>query len=409
MPCVSLPCVSVLRIKYKRARFIAPLRRIYMKAKIFTLATTALLLTACGKQNTPEQPSAVTISVSAGTSVVAEGESVTLTVTVTPQNTGFDWPVISADEGTLTPINDSQSVFTPRLPRTLIEKTHEITVRVSADSTKSSTARVTVYFPAEQAFYLGINNSGEVIGEFHDDGINVRAFVKDGDDYTALYNPDASGNIYVYGINDSGHILGSYENGYFLKIGDDYHDLVNYPGAYYTHYTGINNSGLLSGYFANAAGYASGFVYFVYDGGFEVIDHPDAAGCTQSRCGTFITAINDSGHTAGYFVDSNGIYRGFVNDGNSPPITINFPGYSSADVRVEGINDSGQAVGWFFPDSGMTAAGFVFTLDSGDFEIISHPDAASDGYGVYVYGINDSGRIVGWFDSGEGARGFSMN
>ena len=392
-----------------------------MKAKYFTLATAALLLmlTACGggKQNTPEQPSAVTISVSAGTSVVAEGGSVTLTVTVTPQNTGFDWPVISADEGTLAPINDSQAVFTPKLPRTLLEKTHEITVRVSADQTINSTARVTVVFPAEHELYLGINNNGGVIGEFHDDGVNVRAFVKDGDDYTVLYNParpgehDTSDNIYVHGINDSGDVLGSYENGYFRKIGEIYHDLPNYAGARYTHYTGISNSGLLAGYYTNAAGYARGFVYSAYDGVFvEVIEHPDAnaAVCSQSRCGTFITAINDSGQTAGYFVDSSGVYRGFVRDGNNR-IPINPPSGGSIDVYVAGINNSGQAVGWFFPDSGMAAIGFVFTIDGGDFEVVNYRDAASDGYGVYVYGINDSGRIVGWFDDGEGARGFSIN
>ena len=47
--------------------------------------------------------------------VTGKGGSVTLTAAATLRNTDFDWPVIFADEGTLTPINDSQAVFIPAL------------------------------------------------------------------------------------------------------------------------------------------------------------------------------------------------------------------------------------------------------------------------------------------------------
>ena len=266
------------------------------------------------------------------------------------------------------------------------------------------------YPEAVDTWLYGINNEGMMIGGFSDSSGNEKAFMTVGNTYARIDNPDAAGDTWVYGINDSGHVLAYYEKGYFLKTGNRYEYLADYQGMP-TDYMGINNDGLLAGYFETSAGVYRGFLKDGND--FTEIVHPDAssAACEdlEWQCGTFLTGINNSGHAAGYFTDSNGVYHGFVKDGDSY-IPIEHPNSrpnNLINVYVNGINDSGHAVGHFWGSDGY-ARGFVFIKDGNRFIEITHQDAVRDGYGTYVYGINDSGQIVGWFDDGLRYQGFLL-
>jgi probable HAF family extracellular repeat protein len=319
---------------------------------------------------------------------------------VTRQNTEFSWPDWYA-YGNLSVRSDTRAVFTPWLLDTSIEKTYELTVTASDDRTKKSTARIAVYFPADHTLYKGINNSGQVIGEAYDYNGSVRAFVKDGDNSTVIGNPIGAGDTRVYGINDYGHILGFYENGYFLKTEGGYRHLQDYQGTYITHYTGINNSGVLAGYFGDSSGRYSGFIKDG-DDDFITFDHPlaDSACDSGLQCGTFIEGISNSGEWFGYFSDSDGIYRGFARNGS---VIVGHPDGGMIHTWVSGVNNSGQIAGYFLGSDGLTRG---FLKDGYGFLPIEHDDTADEGNGAHVTGINDSGRIVGWLYESKKTRGF---
>jgi hypothetical protein len=311
------------------------------KTGFFVSAMTAvllLLLTACGGNGdggrirpTPPEPQPVpeSISISPKTPRVKAGDSITLTVTT--QGTTIKWPSSSEIWGGFT-TNGNQAVYTPpAIKGGANEIVVEFTVTAAANTAKKDTARITVYFPEitdndfiipvspSEAIYTelyGINNNGLMIGEFLDYDGRRKAFTqKDGETPVPIDNPDGVGDTWVFGINDSGHILGYYDKEgrfpkYFLKTGSGYQDLGDYQGAHLTDYTAINNSRQIAGHFWEeppdeySVAFARGFVK---DGvRFIEIAHPDAVGY-----GTFVTGINNSGRIAGWF-DAGRKNQGFM-------------------------------------------------------------------------------------------------
>jgi hypothetical protein len=410
-------CVKVAMSKGKKRMRIMKYRG---KTRFFVFTTAVLLpllFTACGGGGKNNNPSpVVSISVLPKTQRVKAGDSITLTVTVqNTQNTNFTVELSPAGTGGYTVSGNRVTYTAPAYAAK--ETIVDLTVAASADAAKKDTARITVWademvftsidYPgAAHTMLYGINNAGRIIGDFYDRLGNEKAFLTDGYTYTSIDNPDHGGNTYAFGINDSGHILGYYEKGYFLKIGNRYENLSDYHGT--TDYTGINNSGQLAGYFENSGGGYRGFVKT--GAGYTEIVHPDAdeaASAACADCGTFITGINDSGRLAGYFRNSDGVYRGFVTDGSSyTPIEHPDSRQNNViNIYITGINDSGHVAGYFW-DRENHACGFV--KDGAHFIEVRHPDAAYDGDGTWISGINNSGQITGYFDDGQKIHGFSL-
>jgi hypothetical protein len=263
----------------------------------------------------------------------------------------------------------------------------------------------------------GMNNKGEMIMQIIDYTDKKKAFICK-DVVCTEIEPDFAApdtDIYVFGVNDSGDVLGRCDKGYFLKIGGDYELLGDYPGATDTTYTGINNSVQLVGYYEDSEGYYHGFLYDYYSDVFTSIDdHPDAAaGCINFPCGTFPTAINnaDPVQLAGYYSNSDGVSRGFVYDDESGFTPVDHPDALPGNpiyIYITGINDLGQLAGYFWDSDGYLTG---FVKADGHFIEIEHPDAASaaeDGYGTCVLGITNSGQVSGWFDDGVKIQGFTI-
>ena len=183
----------------------------------FTVTATADTSKRATARVTVSAP-VVSIGISAESERVRAGQSVKLTVTT--QNTGITWPAASAVAGSFT-TSGNEAVWT--LPT--IAGTYSFTVTATADTSKRATATITVFIPSENpvdTVYYGINNNGLIVGAgIYSDG-TIRAFQKNGGSITVFDNPNAFDYTYAIGINDSGQILGYYENGYFLKTGSNY-------------------------------------------------------------------------------------------------------------------------------------------------------------------------------------------
>jgi hypothetical protein len=106
----------------------------------------------------------------------------------------------------------------------------------------------------------GINNAGQIVGEFLDSGIH--GFLKDGATFTKI---DVPGGVlpHALGINDVGRIVGIFsallENHGFLKDGASF-TTIDVPGANFTRAFGINDAGQIVGDFGDATGFDHGFV-----------------------------------------------------------------------------------------------------------------------------------------------------
>lgn len=190
------------------------------------------------------------------------------------------------------------------------------------------------------------------------------------------------------GINDSGRMVGGYNNteleiytadhGYELK-GNTF-STIDYPGAQQTEVEAINKSGQLVGDFLDASGNQHGFK--LAGGTYTQLDFP---GTTS---GTVALGINSSGEIVGIY--DNPDQTGFLLSGGTYT-SIAVPG--AVLTYAEAINKHGVIAGYYFDTIGNSHG---FTWDKGSITTIDY----GDGYpNTYLAGIDDSGVIVGGYGS----------
>ncbi len=232
---------------------------------------------------------------------------------------------------------------------------------------------------ARETLAYGINNSGQIVGEYYDAAGGRHGFLLSDGSYTTLDVPGARVTI-AHGINDTGQIVGYYfdatgTHGFLLSGGN--FTTFDVPGAEGAWGYGINNSGQIVGEYYDAAG-DHGFL--LSDGNYTTFDVPGAS----------ITAaygINDSGQIVGTYRDTGNYRHGFlVNDGQYT--TFNVP--ASSDTDAQGINDAGQIVGYYADLGGNSGGGFLLSGDS--YTTFHVPGMVF----TYAQGVNDSDQIVGY-------------
>jgi uncharacterized membrane protein len=239
--------------------------------------------------------------------------------------------------------------------------------------------------------------------------------------YTTIVVPGSTQTI-ANGINNAGDVVGEYNadrfHGFLLDI-MGHLQTIDFPGAQSTVAQRINSSGAIVGAYIDSQGVVHGFLD--NHGVFTTIDPPGS---------TFTVAygINASGQISGTFTGTQSPSRGFVDD-NGIFTTISAPGLSGGPIEVHGINDAGDVVGFGdglgfldvngtfrFIDIGghhdvealginnarvvvgtdfQTLSGFLDV--DGSISTIKFPGALFTG----ANGINDHGRIVGYYTLGN--------
>jgi uncharacterized membrane protein len=162
----------------------------------------------------------------------------------------------------------------------------------------------------------GMNAKGDIVGVVWSDAfVVVRGYIWNGESYVIFDHP-ASDILYTlpFGINNRGQIVGQYNTGDgvihgFLKDGDAYTEIA-FPGAPNTTANGISNSGILVGLYGEAGagpyGFATGSRGYVLRGGvYSTLDYPGALT-------SFPLGVNDVGEIVGVYQDQEGVFHGYL-------------------------------------------------------------------------------------------------
>jgi len=242
-------------------------------------------------------------------------------------------------------------------------------------------------FPgAIRTLALGINNPGQIVGEYRDASNRTHGFLFDHGGYTSL---DVPGGLLTTArkINDRGQAAGYFVDSagrtHAFLYQDNSYLTIDVPGAIRTFGEGINDAGDVVGGYVDALGLSHSFAY--RNGTFETFDSPFAS---QSQA----QAINDRGAIAG--LASNTPAKG-------PIVTFvrTRRGYADASVpdsfvsQPYSINNHGDLAGVFLNTNGWSNG---FVTIGGDFYQIH----------LSVYGNNDRNQIVGAVSQQGGVVGF---
>lgn len=196
----------------------------------------------------------------------------------------------------------------------------------------------------------GIDDSGHIVGDYADGFLNHAFMYAGGTTYSTL-----SGR-FAWDINDVGQIVGDYAQyssptgtAFIRNVDGSYTD-IRYSQSILTSAQGINDNGEVVGYFQDGIGY-HGFTYL--NGNYDLI--PDAASQLADAAPnqTFATGVNDAGWIAGYYYDVSGAAHSFL-DINGTYEVIGDE-LHAIGVFAQGINDAGQIVGYYSNSSGTHA------------------------------------------------------
>jgi len=217
----------------------------------------------------------------------------------------------------------------------------------------------------------------------------------------------AGQGTFTTGINDFGMVTGQVTDN-----GNGTHGFVGTPDGGFTDFdapganpvigctcpSGINDLGAVTGNYIDTNSVNHGFLR-TPEGQIIPFDDSQPPAGTGAGQGTTPDAINDIGEIAGYYVDGNGAFHGFVRAPEGTITTFDAPGASEGTVPLS-INNFGVIVGLLYDANGVghvfarTAGGQIRTFDP------PHSFTGPTSFGTYSAYINDLGVIAGsYFDA----------
>jgi probable HAF family extracellular repeat protein len=242
---------------------------------------------------------------------------------------------------------------------------------------------------------MGINDRGQLVGEYQDqDGVDHGFLLDRGDRFTRIDVPGAKGTEAIK-LNNRGQIVGAYSDtstvleppevpkrSFLLERGRL--TRLDPPGAVSSQALGINDRGQVVGEYLDATGRYHGYVW--ERGRFATIDVPGTAGTSAAD-------INNRGQVTGLTGDA-AAPDGFLLD-RGRFTTFDAPG--AAITFASGLDDRGRVVGFSTNDlTGTSFSGFLRD-PRGRFTAINRPGKSI----TLVFDINNRGQLVGVADNPE--------
>ncbi len=245
----------------------------------------------------------------------------------------------------------------------------------------------------------GVNNSGQIVGEYDLQAGGYHGYLYSGGTYTTIEDPNAAavGATACNSINDPGQIVGSYSAGNGVEHGFLYsggangtYTNIDVPLAQHTWAQGINNAGEIVGYYEDSSNAFHGFTYT--NGTYATFD--DAQG-TQ---GTFAFGINDLGQIVGKYANASG-QHGFLYSGgvflsvDDPSAVVPSPNVDTV-TEIYDINNAGRTAGFYF-DNNSAIHGFVTVPPA------AINDFSADGKSDLLWRQTSTGSLAEWLMDGS--------
>ncbi|HWA92271.1 MAG TPA: hypothetical protein VG889_19690 [Rhizomicrobium sp.] len=245
----------------------------------------------------------------------------------------------------------------------------------------------------------GLNLHGDAVGEFVGHDGHTHGYVRSSAGAFAQINVHAYPSS-AFWINDKGAIVGNYfaggiQHAFVRTPGGRYltFEPADSQGAYGLH---INNKGAATGDYVDSNGLWHGFVR-AKAGTLTVFDVPGAG--TDPDQGTFAGATNLHGDTTGPYVDSDFILHGYVRHQSGGYDKFDVAG--ALDTIPYLINAKGWVVGFSDEESGAMH-GFI-RKPNGRIVVVDAPGAGTGpGQGTIVGDINSDGVAVGNYVDADG-------
>jgi probable HAF family extracellular repeat protein len=234
---------------------------------------------------------------------------------------------------------------------------------------------------ATQVIANGINDHGQIVGQFTDQNGVPHGFVYEDDSFMRIDYPQMT-SIDLYKINNLGQFVGSVTDangnvhGFYYDSGTLSPPLALGPGA--TYFYGINNRGEIVGTYMGQGG-SKGFLYKA--GRFLVPNLPPGAQQTGFE------DINDAGEVTGIYVDASGTH-GIVYLTHAGLYTPRFDFPGTNVTYPQGINGNGQLGG----ECSINGKSLPFVSLAGTLASVNIPGAPG---GASILGINARGQVCG--------------
>lgn len=264
----------------------------------------------------------------------------------------------------------------------------------TSDNGGSYTYQTLDYPGASQTIFWGVNDFGEMAGQYTSGGAPAHAMIYRHGRFEPL-DPDALGTYFsaAGGPTDIGTTFGAYADASGLQHGFVMHGAhlqkVDVPGHLNSNVDGVSLFG------------GTLLVYWDADGAFHGMlrrhgnDTPiEVAGARD----TYPLSINGKGEVVGYWDSNPLLRRGFYRAVNGQISNIDVPGATSTATFA--INDRGQIAGYYTTASGALH-GFVKTR--AQFQDVDVPGAAA----TIATSVNNFGVVTGeYYDALGGIHGF---
>jgi len=227
---------------------------------------------------------------------------------------------------------------------------------------------------------LGIDEAGDITGEYEDAQYHWHGFLYSRGAFTTIDYPGAQASA-LYRMNDVGQIVGVADNaGFLYNLNTETFSSINFPGATSTVPTSINNAGVVAGYFTLLGNDSPGF---------ELVGSVYRSLPPQKNAGGTVWGITSRGAVVGHS-------KCFDFWFSKKYQQIVIPNVNCG--QIFGTDKTGTAF------VGHDNANGGFLIQNGTEQPLQFPGGGL----TYGYGVNSSGEVVGVFlDSTDNQHGFS--
>ncbi len=251
-------------------------------------------------------------------------------------------------------------------------------------------------------FAIGIDANGDTVGYSIDSSGTLHGFIRSAGGTIAPIDAPGAGTgndlgTVVFAINSSGEAVGSYYDAQdvehsFIRSSSGTITEFDPPGAIGSGAGAISDSGAVAGGYIDGNG-AHGFLRAA-NGTFTTFDPTGI----PSEVEIVIPEMSANGAVAGTYIDTGGVYHGFLMNSDGTIAILDAPGAGTASeegTQITDINSSGVITGGIYVgivNNVNTTHGFIRAAD-GTYTMFDPPQGVTS----FAYGMNDSGAVVGTY------------